>query len=481
MKTYSQIFFAAIAVSAVVRAAAVQPFDIGADMEKETFWSSDPVLFTSRHSEHGFEFTSDQREGAASRRDGAVTCFGIPVYESRVVFGRAGGIERVELMLYAAGGTEAVKEFTDPGGRRFRRLERVERPMSREEFFDVLGKTRKRLTRPRARPPAVKRESAGAFRQFSQTWPRTDVPTVSVLIWNYEQKGKDKSTFSPGFIRLAVDGPAKLADRKERGGKTAKRKVARGSGKITDNVIDESKGRGDVFVDNVPMVDQGQKGYCAVATAERVLRYYGLEIDEHSLADAAGTTADGGTSVLAMKNSIEAVGKRYRLGTVVCYGDFDKGAADRIAGLNAEVRAYNKAAKKLKKAEIAETVYITREGNTVYYNPAAFDAAADPEVLKEMKVNGMQKSKFTRFKKDVRDQVRKGIPLFWGVRLGTYPEPGIPQTAGGHMRLITGFNDKKDEILYSDSWGAGHELKRMPLEWAWTITDCLMYLKPLDR
>ena len=230
-----------------------------------------------------------------------------------------------------------------------------------------------------------------------------------------------------------------------------------------------------VGVKNAPVeLDFGgiAKGY-ALDECAKILRSEQYELSDWLL--------DGGTSTLAMKKSVEAIAKRYRLGTVVCYGDFDKSAAERISGLNDEVRVYNKAARKLKKPVIAEDVYIRREGSTVYYNSSAFDEAADPEVLKEMKVNGAQKSRFTKFKKDVRDQVAKGIPLFWGVRLGIYPEPGIPQTAGGHMRLIIGYNDKKNEILYTDSWGAGHELKRMPVEWAWTISRCLMFLKPLNR
>ena len=99
------------------------------------------------------------------------------------------------------------------------------------------------------------------------------------------------STFKAGFIRLAVNGPARLAEVKRNRRATVGESAANGAGKITGNVIDESKGRGDVFVDNVPMVDQGQKGYCAAASAERVLRYYGVEIDEHQVAEAAGTTA----------------------------------------------------------------------------------------------------------------------------------------------------------------------------------------------
>ena len=124
-----------------------------------------------------------------------------------------------------------------------------------------------------------------------------------------------------------------------------------------------------------------------------------------------------------MKNSIGAIGGRFRLGTVVCYGDFDKGSEARIAGLVDEVRVYNKAAKKLKRPAIEDSAYISHQGATTYFDPGAVDRAMDPEVLKEMKVNGAQKSKFKKFKKDIHDQVLKGIPLIWSVKLGVYPDP----------------------------------------------------------
>ena len=466
------------AISFVALGVSAAPYEIGEAMQEESFWTSDPVLFVSRHKESGFSFVSDQRDGADSRLDGGVECFGVPVYESRLSFGPNGGIERVELMLYARSGTETTQVFTDDDGKMFRRRKRIDRDMSREDFGRALDTVRKRLTAPGAKAPQISKESARGARQGSQSWPKTAVPSQATLTWNYTQDGKSAASFRPGFIRLSVDGPARLAAAPSGRG-VKKQAAAKGAKKIVDNVIDESKGRGDVFVDNVPMVDQGQKGYCAVATAERVMRYYGLDIDEHQLAEAAGTTADGGTQTLAMKNAVEAMGRRFRLGTVVCYGDFDKSNDARIAGLVDEVRVYNKAAKKLKKPAIEESAYISRQGIMTYFDPSAVDRAMEPEVLKEMKVNGAQKSKFKKFKKDVHDQVLKGIPLIWSVKLGTYPEPGIPQNAGYHMRLIIGYNDKKDEILYSDSWGAGHELKRMPAEWAWTITRCLMYMKPL--
>lgn len=49
----------------------------------------------------------------------------------------------------------------------------------------------------------------------------------------------------------------------------------------------------------------------------------------------------------------------------------------------------------------------------------------------------------------------------------------IPQASGGHRRRIIGYNPQKKEILYTDSWGYGHELKRMSAEDAYLITTGL--------
>jgi hypothetical protein len=54
---------------------------------------------------------------------------------------------------------------------------------------------------------------------------------------------------------------------------------------------------GAVWIANIPMIDQGDKGYCTVATFERVLRYYGLEVDQHLVADIAETFEGGGTLI----------------------------------------------------------------------------------------------------------------------------------------------------------------------------------------
>jgi len=57
------------------------------------------------------------------------------------------------------------------------------------------------------------------------------------------------------------------------------------------------RSNGDVVIRDIPMVDQGAKGYCVPATYERVLRYYGLTADMNVLAMAGETQVGGGTSM----------------------------------------------------------------------------------------------------------------------------------------------------------------------------------------
>jgi hypothetical protein len=98
------------------------------------------------------------------------------------------------------------------------------------------------------------------------------------------------------------------------------------------------------------------------------------------------------------------------------------------------------------------------------------------EVLREVRTKN--KSDLTRFQRAVQSHIDEGTPLLWTVMLGKVPEPHIPQNAGGHMRLIIGYNAKTAEILFSDSWGAGHELKRMSAADAWTITTGATSVEP---
>ena len=57
-------------------------------------------------------------------------------------------------------------------------------------------------------------------------------------------------------------------------------------------------------------------------------------------------------------------------------------------------------------------------------------------------------------------------------------EESTPTGVGGHLRMIIGYNTQKDEIIYSDTWGRGHEKKSMSTENAFTITNSLFSLEP---
>ncbi|MGA9580096.1 MAG: C39 family peptidase, partial [Terrimicrobiaceae bacterium] len=101
-----------------------------------------------------------------------------------------------------------------------------------------------------------------------------------------------------------------------------------------------------------------------------------------------------------------------------------------------------------------------------------------PELLKEARMKSS--ADFGRFKRDIQRSIDEGIPLLWSVRLGLIEEKEIRQASGGHMRIILGYNTTTNEILYTDSWGLGHEEKRMPLDDAWTITIGLSALQPIS-
>ena len=224
---------------------------------------------------------------------------------------------------------------------------------------------------------------------------------------------------------------------------------------------------GDVLIDSVPMVDQGQKGYCAVAVAERVLRYYGNDVDEHQLAQMAGSTAEGGTSVDEMKSSVKRIGSKCRLGfnEIVSMGG-------TIKDVQKDIDAYNKAAKSMKRPAISFDQFLV--GNM--FMMSAMQAAMEPEVLLKMRTKDARYKKFMTM---VKTRIDQGVPVFWGVTLGIFPELGLPQADGGHMRLIIGYNTAQNEILYTDSWGAGHELKRMSADRAFAITHDAFTLRPL--
>tara|TARA_B100000963_G_C22580445_1_gene650571 strand:+ start:274 stop:1542 length:1269 start_codon:yes stop_codon:yes gene_type:complete len=217
---------------------------------------------------------------------------------------------------------------------------------------------------------------------------------------------------------------------------------------------------GDVFVRGVPMVDQGRKGYCAVASAERVFRYYGLPVDQHAMAQIAESSAQGGTNPANMIAALKKVAGRTKTRLLVHY---------ELEGrkIRSEIKAYNRLVRKNKEGKEF------REDAGIPYQ--YFLSNCHGPTLREVRAKG---TAFDRFKNQIRDNIDTGTPLLWALQVGVFPERGIPQQGGGHMRLVIGYNPKTDEIIYTDSWGSGHEFKRMSAANAYAATMHLITLKP---
>ncbi|MFT5408473.1 MAG: hypothetical protein ACI9NC_001182 [Verrucomicrobiales bacterium] len=293
--------------------------------------------------------------------------------------------------------------------------------------------------------------------------------TVHSLLWKTEQshylleysynKRSRNSAFRPEFIILKI-APSAVVGRI--GGHEKKMKSR---GDLEKEVVKEENG--DVIIKTVPMVDQGQKGYCAVASAERVMRYYGVDVNQHEMAQISNTTSRG-TSGKEMSEALASAAGKYHTRVLTL---FEFSYEDRKGWKEMEkvAKSYNRLAKKAKKKEFDIEKYWVPIGRLL--------SEGDPELLKEVRANGV---KYDRFQSKVHSYIDDGVPLLWALYLGVFKEEGLPQSGGGHMRLIIGYNKGSRELIYTDSWGAGHELKRMKMDEAYTMTMQLTVLQPAN-
>jgi hypothetical protein len=81
------------------------------------------------------------------------------------------------------------------------------------------------------------------------------------------------------------------------------RKLLKSRVKVAEN--------GDVVVTDIPMVNQGPKGYCVPATYERYLRYMDIPVDMYVLALAGQTEPGGGTRVDEITTAVRSLVRRH--------------------------------------------------------------------------------------------------------------------------------------------------------------------------
>ncbi len=239
-----------------------------------------------------------------------------------------------------------------------------------------------------------------------------------------------KKKFQGEFIRLQL-----AADAKELSKGGANDNITRSE--LRDAITTGEDGT--VWLKGVPMVDQGQKGYCMPATLARIFAFYGMDkVDQHALADLCDS-GTGGTSSRDMEQAMERVCKKFHTKFIVL--------ENFISTLKATVEPYNKLAK--------------REGKPLMSPHSGTFEIADADILRKARAG--KTSQVNKWIKEIKKSIDSGSPVVWLVMVGIYPEEiPLPQTRGGHARLIIGYNLKEKTIIYTDSWGAAHARKTMP-------------------
>ena len=288
----------------------------------EAAWAWSTAQFEQQFQSLRFDWLSDKKDQARFFGPGLSLWQGsVPLKEAIVEFSAEGRPARLNFSIYNRGDAEALI-------------------VAREAFEARLQELRDLLSRQLGVQPVERgKDRNSAVAAEGLVWSRP--PSAFLLEYSFQREVKSRGIpFQAEFIRLRV---APVGGSSSGLAATANATVPVGRGSLTANVTRADNG--DVVISGVPMVDQGPKGYCAVATAERVFKYYGLPVDQHEMAQIAGSSSDGGTSpdkMYAALNKLEG-----RLGVsvrVIEDWDFRK-FMDRVAD-------YNREAKKARKPEV---------------------------------------------------------------------------------------------------------------------------------
>jgi hypothetical protein len=171
----------------------------------------------------------------------------------------------------------------------------------------------------------------------------------------------------------------------------------------------EKRTNGDVVINEIPMVDQGPKGYCVPATAERAMRYLSVPADMYVLAMAGETNIGGGTSVQMLLDGVRMDIRR-------------KG------------RSFDSWQSEFKLKDLQK--YIDKGVPVIWglYSTDAFNDLAN---------------------KRTKDRQGMTDVTAWKAKLAETNGTATlrKEKDQGHVVLIIGYNKETNEIAFSDSWG----------------------------
>jgi hypothetical protein len=194
----------------------------------------------------------------------------------------------------------------------------------------------------------------------------------------------------------------------------------------------ERRDNGDVIIQDIPMVDQGPKGYCAPATAERAMRYLGVPADMYVLAMAGNTGFGGGTSMTAL---FEGIGR----------------------DIKRKGRSFSIWQSPLKMRDLAK--HIDKGLPVIWgmYSTNDWNERANERVKERAAVTDWAE---------------------WAQRMKTAAtDHGLQKnTAYSHVVLIIGYNTETNEIAFSDSWGERFTERWMTLGEADAVSQNRFYM-----
>jgi hypothetical protein len=193
----------------------------------------------------------------------------------------------------------------------------------------------------------------------------------------------------------------------------------------------EKLANGDVLIQGIPMSDQQNRSYCAMATLAMILQYHGLNLDVDTLAAKAGYREGNPPNANAL--------------------DFYRSAA-KLANLRVrDTRAFSLRDVK-KSIDRGEPVIFWRQ--------------------------------FSRSRDEFHSQ--------FAARLEQEPQAELPNPKGkegradrrhwpdgkegpGHASIITGYNEERGEVIFTESWGESYRNRRMRAEEAEATTLLLFF------
>lgn len=301
--------------------------------------------------------------------------------------------------------------------------------ISDKEFHNIQNETAQQLESLLQKRPKYmgggKRGGAIKLKAWQWSWEN------GTILLESSSDGSGRR-FAGEFIRLRM-----AADKKELNSGGSRDNIHKKE--LLQHVVLEEDGT--VWIKDIPMVDQGQKGYCSVATFARVFAFYGMEsVDQHVLANLCETNAGGGTFVDDTIDAMNRISHKYHTKLIII--DENRGHLSSI------IKPYNKLAKRKKKPLIDPYMEDLHE-------------KLDRDILRE--IYAKDRTGTQKWIKDIKEYIDEGYPVIWR----------IPK----HMRMIIGYNLKNQTIVYSDSWGAEHARKLMPATEARGITRGRYVLK----